>query len=195
MKYSLAPAKIIAAGLMIAGCAGGGGALGADGMPSALVGTFTANVPISLGRRCPNGELISIRYIRTLTMRADRSADLHAVNVDAGQTDGCSSRTGGTCNIIDTIEDSNARVAVQDTALAIETGQGRETLRSLCNPAMNTARTLGTRTVRMRWAMVTSTRTRRPALRLTAAPLGITCPNSFNPTGNDCPTVLFERQQ
>jgi hypothetical protein len=193
MKHCLAPAKIIAAGLMIAGIAGGV-TLGAGGIPKALVGTFTADVPISLGRRCSNGELVGIRYIRTLTMRADGTAGLHAVNIDAGQTDGCS-RTGGTCNIIDTIEDSKAMAAVQDTMLTIETGQGRETLRSICNPAMNTARTIGTRTVRMRWAVVASPKTGRPALRLTAAPLGITCPNSFNPTGNDCPTVLFERQQ
>jgi len=194
MKFSLASVKIIAAGLMIAGVAGCGGALGADGIPKVLVGTFTADVPISLGRRCSNGELIGIRYIRRLTMRAEGTADLHAVNIDAGQTDGCS-RTGGTCNIIDTIDDSKAIAAVRDTTLTIDTGQGRETLRSLCNPAMNTARTIGTRTVRMRWAVVTSPKTGKPALRLTAAPLGITCPNSFNPTGNDCPTVLFEREQ
>ena len=109
MKFSLASVKIIAAGLMIAGVAGCGGALGAGGIPKVLVGTFTADVPISLGRRCSNGELVGIRYIRRLTMRADGTADLHAVNIDAGQTDGCS-RTGGTCNITDTIEDGQATV-------------------------------------------------------------------------------------
>ena len=192
MKYSLGLLRIIAACLIIAGIEGGV-ALGTGAIPQALVGTFRVDVPISLGRRCPNGELIGIRYTRTLTIRANGTAELIAVNVDAGQTGGCS-RVGGTCTITDAIEDRNAIAAVQDTTMTIETGQGRETLRSLCNPAMNTTRIVATRRVMARWAVVTSPSTGRPALRLTAAPFGITCPNSFNATGNDCPTVLFERQ-
>jgi hypothetical protein len=193
MKCARASLKIIVAWLLIAGGTGAGAALATSAVPQGAVGTFRADVPISLGRRCPNGELIGVRYIRTLTMRADGTADLNAVNIDAGQTDGCS-RTGGTCNITDAIEDGQATVVFRGTSLTIETGKGRETLRSLCNPAMDTVRVIGTRTVTARWAMVTSRRTGRPALQLTAAPFGIACPNSFNSTGNDCPTVLFERQ-
>src|SRR6516164_1719566 len=103
---------------MIAGFAGGGVALGAGAIPQAMVGTFRADVPISLGRRWPNGELIGKRYIRTLTIRADGTADLNAVNIDAGQTDGCS-RTGGTCNITDAIEDGQATVLFRGTSLTI----------------------------------------------------------------------------
>jgi hypothetical protein len=184
--------KIIAACVMVAGLGGGCAAAATGRVPPALVGTFTADVPISLGQRCPNGELIGVRYIRTLTMRADGTADLNAVNIDAGQTDGCS-RTGGTCNITDTIEDGKATAEIQGSRLIIETGTGRETLKSVCNPAINTARNIRTRTVTAQWALVTSPKTGRQALRLAGAPFGITCPNSFNKTGNDCPTVLFER--
>lgn len=192
MRHASTALNIIASCVMVAGLGGDCAAATAGTIPPTLVGTFTADVPISLGRRCPNGELIGVRYIRTLTIRADGTADLYAVNIDAGQTDGCS-RTGGTCNITDAIEDSKATAVFRDTSLILETGTGRETLKSLCNPALNTTRNIRTRTVTAQWALVTSPKTGRSALRLTAAPFGITCPNSFNKTGNDCPTVLFER--
>lgn len=69
MRHVPAASRRTASCAMVAGL--GGGCAAAGTVPPTLVGTFTADVPISFARGCPNGELIGVRDIRTLTIRAD----------------------------------------------------------------------------------------------------------------------------
>ena len=179
----------------------------AGAIPPALVGTWKVDLPIPLPdisgvgvAQCGNGQVISLEYVRVLTIAANGSADFDTTTFDNGVSDGCNPNTLGTCNTEQHYDFPSASVSEDGKTLEITLNSGIETFSSLCHPAQNFSRQFAGPVIKTRYFVTQSPTTGRTALKVDGPPFEVVCPTGMDektgqPTGNNCPIIYLERVQ
>jgi len=176
-------------------------------IPPALVGTWKVDLSIPVGDisgfgagQCGNGEVISLEYVRALTIAANGSADFSTTTFDNGVSDGCNPNTLGTCNTERDFDFPSASVSEDSTTLEITLNRGVETFSSLCHPAQNFSGAFTGPVIKTRYFITQSPTTGRTALKVDGPPFEVVCwtgvdETTGQPTGNSCPIIYLEKVQ
>jgi hypothetical protein len=173
----------------------------------ALVGTWKVDLSIPLGDisgfgagQCGNGEVVSLEYVRELTIAANGSADFATTTFDNGVSDGCNPNTLGTCDTERQFDFPSASVSGDAQALEITLNTGVETFTSLCYSTQNFSGPFTGPVIKTRYFVTQSPTTGRTALKVDGPPFEVVCwtgvdETTGQPTGNSCPIIYLEKVQ